>query len=67
MASEEYHGFNEYAFGGQLREELVELVGCSELLQDHASSSGSHRLSSGSAMQSDNNIPLYEGFSKAFI
>ena len=43
-------------FGGQLREELVELVGHSELLQDHASSSGSHRLSSGSAVQSNNNI-----------
>ena len=32
-------------FGAQLRWELIDLMGCSELLQNHAHSMGSQRLS----------------------
>jgi hypothetical protein len=40
-------------FGGQLRQELVELIGRSELLQNRAQSAGSHGLSPDSAEQAN--------------
>ena len=41
---------NEF-FGGQLRQELVNLMDNPKLLRNHTQSSGSHRLSSDSASQ----------------
>jgi len=42
-------------FGAQLRRELVELIDRSELLRNRAQSNGSHRLSSDSTEQTNNN------------
>jgi hypothetical protein len=45
-------------FGGQLRRELIDLMGRSELLRKRVNSTGSYRLSSDSGRPGEDDEPL---------